>query len=134
MTEPEPTPEPWKNLIDDYLNGSLDEPRMKELEDHLRADAEARRYFVRYARLDTDLHMEMRAQRAGEQALDRILQPDKETAERVRSARPYPWATVLAVAACVLLALAGGGWLLMGGRTQTSTGGEPAIAWLVNAQ
>src|SRR5262245_38260202 len=72
MNEPEQIPEGLRDLIDDYLNGVLDAPRMSELEAHLEADADARRYFVRYARLHTDLLLEVRARLAGKRALDTI--------------------------------------------------------------
>jgi hypothetical protein len=72
--EPEQLPEPLKDLIDDYLNGLLDEAQMAELEKCLRADARARRYFVRYARLHTDLHLEVRARQASQLALDQLAQ------------------------------------------------------------
>jgi anti-sigma factor RsiW len=48
MSEPKDLPEHWKDLIDDYLDGLLDEVRMLELEEHLRSNSAARRYFVRY--------------------------------------------------------------------------------------
>ena len=37
--------------FDDYLNGTLDEARLRRLEARLRADAEARADFVRYCRM-----------------------------------------------------------------------------------
>src|SRR5438552_7377590 len=72
MTDPKPIPDPLKLLIDDYLDGSLDEAGTRELEQRLTVDAAAREYFVRYARLHTDLHLEVRARRAGARALSRI--------------------------------------------------------------
>ena len=54
-------PEPLRDLIDDYLSGLLDEGGVRRLEEALRGDPEARAYFVRYARLHTDLHLEARA-------------------------------------------------------------------------
>ena len=58
-----PELEPLRALIEDYLTGQIDEPRLRELEAYLRDDPEARREFVRYARLHTDLHFELRAER-----------------------------------------------------------------------
>src|SRR5262245_24026559 len=72
MNGPEHTPEPLQDLIDDYLSGLLDEPRLRQLEERLRADPEARRHFVGYARLHTDLHLEVRARQAGARALDQL--------------------------------------------------------------
>src|SRR5262249_32135939 len=68
----EQVPEPLKDLTDAYLSGLLDEAGLGELEAMLRADADARRYFVRYARMHTDLHLEARSQQASDRALDRI--------------------------------------------------------------
>jgi hypothetical protein len=140
MSDSENLSERLQDLIDDYLHGLLDEARMKELEEHLRADADSRRYFVRYARLHTDLHLEHRARRASVRALDRISQltevpaaPAPGTATtsnwllRGRWFRRY-W---FVPAACLVLAFGIGGWLL-NGRPRPE--GEPAIAWLVNAQ
>ncbi len=138
MSESEDRFKRLQDLIDDYLNGQLDEARMGELEEHLRADADARRYFVRYARLHTDLHLEQRARRASARALDRINQltetpapaPGATTTRNVflrgRWLRRY-W---FVPAACLLLAVAG--WWLVNGRLHPE--GEPPIAWLVNAQ
>jgi hypothetical protein len=56
MKQPDDLPEELKDLIDDYLSGLLGEARLQALEDELRADATARSYFVRYARMHTDLH------------------------------------------------------------------------------
>jgi ferric-dicitrate binding protein FerR (iron transport regulator) len=137
MNEPESMSEPWQDWIDDYLSGLLDDARLRELEERLRTDAAARRYFVRYARLHTDLHLEVRARQAGERALDGIAQLTQAGA----SSSPVPAGTgdctprrslvrrclapsALVTAACLLLAI---GWWLVKGR-------EPAIAWLVNAQ
>ena len=75
MNKPEHLSEPWLDLIDDYRNGLLGEPQMRVLEEHRRADADGRHYFVRYVRLHTDLHLERRARRASALALGRINQP-----------------------------------------------------------
>jgi ferric-dicitrate binding protein FerR (iron transport regulator) len=116
MTEPLPA------LIEDYLNGTLDEARLADLEDRLRADPEARRSFVRYARLHTDLHLELRARQASERVLDVI---DRQTATPARRRRGR---TLLAVAAGLVVAAAVG-WGVVHGR-----GTDATVAWLVNAQ
>jgi hypothetical protein len=72
MTEPESLPDPWKDLIDAYLEGLLDEAGMQELEGHLRATPSARYYFVRYARMHTDLYLEARSHDAARRALERL--------------------------------------------------------------
>ena len=68
-------PDDLKDLIDDYLAGQLDEAGMSRLEERLRAGAAARRYFVRYCRLHTDLHLEVRARQVGERALRALAEP-----------------------------------------------------------
>src|SRR5262249_35912421 len=136
MSEPEQPPDRLHQLADDYLAGRVDEAGLRELEDGLRADPAARRWFVRYARLHTDLHLEMRARRTSERALGRLARlagpgtPPRRGFLR-RGRRPR----VLVPAACLLLALAATGWLLRGrpGRDDRADPG-PVVAWLVNAQ
>lgn len=130
MSEPETVSDPLKDLIDDYLDGRLDEPRLRELEDRLRAAPETRAYFVRYARLQTDLLLDVRARQAGERALGQI---DALTPPRSPSIfrRVLP---ALVTAAGLLLAILVGWWTVNRLFSVTPTPAEPAIAWLVNAQ
>jgi hypothetical protein len=143
MSDSENLPDPLKDLIDDYLGGLLDEARTRELDERLRADAGARRYFVRYARLHTDLHLEARAHQAGRRALGSIEQlahafpvPGQADAGSARRSRPLFRRLLrlgaVAAAAAVVLA-AGAGWWL--GRERPDTAGHgSSVAWLVNAQ
>src|SRR5262249_57736476 len=78
------------------------------LEERLRGAAEARRRFALSARLHTDLHLDVRARRAGERALERLGQP---TAPRVGAWRRLVRPGAI-VAAGLLLAAALGSWLL----------------------
>jgi hypothetical protein len=140
MREPEDVPEPLRNLIDDYLDGLLDENGIQELQEFLCADAELRSYFVRYARLHTDLHLEVRARQASQRALDSIRQLDQEQANPSLSALTSPGRRSffqkllvparIAAAACILCVAGVSVWFL---RHSLATG-EPAVAWLVNAQ
>jgi hypothetical protein len=133
MTVPEPLP----TLVEDYLNGTLDEARMGELENLLRADPEARRYFVRCARLHTDLHLELRARQVSARVLDAIGEDVAHPALTLplppravgsnRTSRLRRVAAILAIAAGLLLAVALG-------QRLTRSGGDEAVAWLVNAQ
>jgi hypothetical protein len=119
--------EPLESLIDDYLAGTIDESRLRELECRLRADPEARRVFVRYARLHTDLHFELRAREASERVLDEIGRDPAPAAPRSTFARRRALWTA-AVAAGLLVATSVAWWAV---RPQP----EPAeVAWLVNAQ
>src|SRR5262249_4076554 len=108
MNEPESLPQPLLDLIDDYLDGLLDEARTAELEESLVANAGAREYFVRYARLHTDLHIRQRARQASQRVLDRIagMSPANHTctelaARPVALRRAQPW--IAMATACVLL-------------------------------
>src|SRR5262249_13525234 len=105
--DPMNEPEPLQDLIDDYLDGLLDEARTRALEERLCADADARRNFVRYSRLHTDLHLEVRARRAGAQALDRIARLDQERAAPV-AARRRRFSLKALAAACLVFALGAG--------------------------
>jgi len=145
MNEPEHVSEPLQDLIDDYLSGLADETQLKELETRLRTEADARRCFVRYARLHTDLHLEVRARQASARALDTISQQDKETRRQgdkekrvasllVSSLRRCLSPRVLVPAACLLLALSAAWWLVKGRAGPETLGHEQAVAWLVNAQ
>src|SRR5262249_29308348 len=137
---------PLKDLIDAYLSGLLDEAGLRELEECLRGDADARRYFVRYARLNTDLHLEVRARQASARALHRIeqltLSGPLHSSNSVATGRAPRRGSILqrcltprtfVPAACLLLAI-GVGWVLMKGIGQDGAGRESATAWLVNAQ
>ncbi len=137
MSEPQPVPQRLQDLTDDYLSGLLDEAGVAELEEMLRADAEARRYFVRYAALHTDLHLAARARLAAERALGRLA-PDSASDQPRAPARgkrnlltgARGW---LAVAAGALLAL-GAGWWFLSGRSPADAAHDSSVAWLVNAQ
>src|SRR5262245_39523801 len=135
MTDPNPISDPLKLLIDDYLDGSLDEAGTRELERLLSTDAAAREYFVRYARLNTDLHLEVRARRAGARALNRMAEITAGSRERAagskRSAAKSALLYCLLPAACCLLAV-GLGWRVWG--PDGNAPADPSIAWLVNAQ
>jgi ferric-dicitrate binding protein FerR (iron transport regulator) len=115
-----------RDLLDDYLDGRLDEQRLRQLEERLRADPEARRLFVRHARLHTDLQLDVQARRAGRRALGQIdqLTPPR----RIGLLRRVVLGGGVSAAA-VLLAVAVGWWLVAAGA-----GGNQAVAWLVNAQ
>jgi hypothetical protein len=143
MNEPDERSGHWQDLIDAYLDGRLDEVGMQELEDCLRRDGPAREYFVRYAQLHTDLHLEARAQEAGARAVQRIgslTASGPEGEGRDGLARPRtPFQAFralrrLGIAAGIVLAVAAGWWLTRAWVGPPRTEDESAIAWLVNAQ
>jgi hypothetical protein len=142
MNEPGELSSRLNELIEEYLDGLLDEAGMQELEDYLRNDRRAREYFVRYARLDTHLHLEVRAQGAGASALERIGSlsvpacPGHHRRKLALPSRALQWLVGrkrLGTVAALLLTVAGLGliWAWVGPRRPED---QAAIAWLVNAQ
>jgi hypothetical protein len=150
MNGQEPVSDRLQDLIDDYLEGLLDEPQVRELERCLSADAGLRRHFVRYAWLHTDLHLEARAHEATERVIAQIEKslegaPPALAAASARAGADRPSGRrrflrrclrpgVLATAACLLLALGAGGWVAVRRGAREGRPSEPTIAWLVNAQ
>lgn len=154
MNERDKLSDRLRDLIDDYLDGRLDEAQTQELDALLCADAGARHYLIRFARLHTDLYLESRAQQAGARALERLAQQDMESrayestnGKFIDSSNSMPadgpfasrsrfqTSRVIAIAACLALAI-GTGWWLVSGRPASGDRSrhEPTIAWLVNAQ
>jgi hypothetical protein len=129
-------PDPLQDLIDDYLDGLLDEARLRELDERLYADPTARQTFVRYARLHTDLHLETRARLAGARALDRIVALAGASPAAAGSSRSRRVLVgVLAAAAGLLLAI-GTTWRVLrpSPAPDTTPSAASTVAWLVNAQ
>jgi FecR protein len=132
-------PDDLKDLIDDYVAGLLDEARTERLEQRLRADVEARRYFVSYCRLHTDLHLEVRARQLGERALRTLGEVSAAPSLDSPTGALHPPARrllaffpvkLLAAAALLLLAIGAGWWI----ATRPGETGPQEVAWLVNAQ
>jgi hypothetical protein len=152
MIEPEELPDHWKELIDDYLDGLLDEAGMEELECHLRADRGARHYFINYARVHTDLYLEARARNAAARAIERLEQQTEvpsisgygatQIPERIAPISTVPAKMIswlpkpqrLTIAAGILAAIIAGGWLARGWVGLSRNDEDLAVAWLVNAQ
>jgi hypothetical protein len=148
MSEATQLPDRLRDLLEDYLDGVLDEAGLEELEAYLLADERARQYFVRYARLHTDLHLEVRARGAGARALQRIegLLANPSTLDDLPApAGANPGAVAgrrrrlltparLGIPAGVLLAIAAGWWLAHEAEGPSRPEDEGAIAWLINAQ
>lgn len=112
-------------LIDDYLSGRIDDFRLAALEDRLRTDPAARDAFARYARLHTDLHLELRARQASERVLEAIArEPIPMTSPRTYRRRGL----ALAVAAGLLVAVPFTWWAVRQWSEMRD------VAWLVNAQ
>src|SRR5215213_510365 len=103
MDQGAPNTEPLAALIEDYLTGQIDEVRLRELETRLRADPEARRAFVRYTRLHTDLHFELRAREASERVLDEIAREPAPAPTEPSRPRGFRRRALALTAAAVLL-------------------------------
>jgi ferric-dicitrate binding protein FerR (iron transport regulator) len=149
MSHSEQIPEHWQDLIEKYLDGSLDESGMQELEGYLCSDEAARQCFVRYARLHTDLQLEMRARQAANRALQHIetlSETEKPAASSTTSSstridpRPPSYfsrkrlALVCLGAAAALAIVLAVRWRVKGRSLPSAPEGDAAIAWLVNAQ
>jgi hypothetical protein len=152
MIEPEHLPDHWKELIDDYLDGLLDEAGMQELDGLLRTENDARHYFVQYAQMHTDLYLEARARIAATRALENLEQrieaanssgkgseASQDGTPAFSKSRPS-WSSRilarkrLAVAAGLLAAILAGGWMARGRMGLIRAEEDVAVAWLVNAQ
>jgi ferric-dicitrate binding protein FerR (iron transport regulator) len=133
MTTLHGLPDDLGDLFDAYLSRTIDEARLQELEDRLRADAEARTQFVLYCRMHTDLHLEARARQAGQRAMHTIAGltqgPSTRKPPKARWSRRR---LGLALVATVLVAL--GLWEWSGGWRQGQAEAREEIAWLTNAQ
>jgi hypothetical protein len=139
-------------LFDAYCNDSLDDDGLRRLEAHLLASAEARKVFVEYFQMHTDLQFAVRARQATSAVLGRVVGSEAPTTGRGarRLARPLfrgatarlnRWATF---AAGVLIAVCGyalghRGWLparAPGSATEPAAAALAGdnVAWLLNAQ
>jgi len=133
MFEAHELPEDLRDLIDEYVRGTIDVERLKELEARLLVDSDARSCFVRYARLHTDLELATRAQQAGDRALQEIDRAEKADAGDVRSGRVMLWAFSSAAA---IVFVVFGSWLIWKAMEAApeKTPQREEMAWLINAQ
>ena len=135
MSGPEGNRPELFRLIDAYCGGTIDDEGLRRLEAILKADAEARRVFVEYHELHTEIHFATWAKGAATSALGLVGHGDAPRPRRRRAWRPRRWA---ALAAGLLIA-AGGfalgyAWIKPRpvGVVLSAAGGN--VAWLVNAQ
>src|SRR5262249_50863661 len=115
MTDRGERPEDFRDLIDDYCSGQIDEDGVRRLEACLRSCGPARREFVAYFQMHTELQFMIRARRAASAVLDLLaVEGERAAADpgspggrprfRVPGVRPIRWS---AAVAAVLIALVG---------------------------
>ncbi len=152
MSDRKRSPDEFLNRVDRYCAGLIDDEELRRLEAHLLAHDEARREFVAYFQMHTDLEFAIRARNAASAVLERMdfegaramVAPDQTgpPARRVRSrtlARLTSWPTI---AAGVFLAITGFALGHLGRPSARPASNRPAaarppganVAWLVNAQ
>jgi hypothetical protein len=151
MSDDGPSRDEFRDLLDAYCDGQIDEPGVARLESLLVDNEQNRREFVAYYQLHTDLQFALRASVAARAALQRV---DAERLDRPAAEKRRHRAWLLSfddrryrrwqiVAAGLLLALCG---FLVGhvawpssnrpanGVASAKGEGSANIAWLVNAQ
>jgi hypothetical protein len=127
-----------RDLIDDYLSGSIAPQSLLRLEQLLSAGESLRAYFVRYSQLDTQLYLSAKANQAGAKAVAAIAgsvesrdSSPRTSATGGGAAGQRRWLRWMSgLAAMLVVALAAGWWLTR--SPASDPGGD--IAWLVNAQ
>lgn len=137
MSQAEHIPEELANLFDAYLAEELTSAQFRQLEDRLRDDAEARRFFTLYCKMHTDIHVELRARRAGQRAMAALAE---ETAGRQTEPEIHAlpatggtwrnWKSMSAVAV-LLVAVCLTWWTAQWAGTSEMSA---ELAWLANAQ
>jgi hypothetical protein len=152
MSDRKPWPDEFLSLVDRYCAGLIDDEELRRLEAYLLAHEEARREFVAYFQMHTDLEFAIRARNAASAVLDRMdfqragtgVAPDNAgpTVRRLRTralTRLTRWPTI---AAGVFLAITGFALGHLGRPLARPAPNGPAgarpssgnVAWLVNAQ
>jgi hypothetical protein len=127
MSQTEISGDHLNKLIDAYLTGS-DEHAIQELQEILSKDEPARRYFVRYCRMHTDLQEVVRAGRASKsvfKTLEKLNQ--NESSQAVSRSKHFRLIASFAAAAAVIILFAAAFYKWHGGEIAP-------VAWIVNAQ
>jgi len=97
----------FRELVDEYIDGTIRTAQLEELESLLRTDDAARAFFARYAQTDADVAMEVASRTATERALARLPVPfAPRRSHRVPSGRS---ARLLFAASLLLGIMIGGG-------------------------
>lgn len=117
-----------RELIDEYVDGTITAERLGELEKLLAADAELRKYFLRYCGLHTDLGLHVKSATAADRVLNAIL----PQVPKRPSVGKYRAALSASIIAFILVAIYAS-WPRTPKIAPRPEGNED-IAWLVNAQ
>jgi hypothetical protein len=141
MNDRQDLPLEFRDLVDDYCSGLLDDAGRRKLEEYLLASASARHEFVAYFHMHTELEFAARARRAAAAALARVGRGGEKYPEAVPRDRRIHLSRWLTLAAGVLIAITAftaGRIRWRHSRQATSsisarTAGSN-VAWLVNAQ
>jgi hypothetical protein len=139
-------PDGYRDLVDDYCSGLIDEAGLRRLETILLDSEAARRHFVAYFHHHTEMQFAIRAGHAAEQALERLAAATRPAGRGSRRPRPWlrrphaQWWMGTAVGVAVTAVVLGTLWMSRPIR-RVFWGAEPSasepsgnIAWLVNAQ
>jgi hypothetical protein len=110
-------PEEIRDLIDDYCSDVIDDEQLRKLEAYLLADEHARREFVAYFHLHTELQFAVRAKQAADSVLKLI---DDQPPRRALGSRVW-WAA--AAAAVLMVGLA---WLWPKNRQAATVANGPS--------
>ncbi|WP_422927764.1 hypothetical protein [Singulisphaera sp. PoT] len=149
-------PGDFRDLIDAYCDGQIDEEGLRRLEACLMADAGARREFVAYFQMHTELEFSVRARQAAALVLDWVAIEEPRESDAASSEvvpieppRPSRWRSIVRLgpvhwrmAAAALVAVALGSAIVVRNRRPSEQEALPVatltsgsnVAWLVNAQ
>ena len=82
MNDRRALPEEIRDLLDEYCSGVIDDERLRALEAYLLADEAARREFVAYFHMHTELHFAVRAEQAADAVLGKIRSRSRGRGDR----------------------------------------------------
>ena len=130
-------PDALKDLIDEYCSGSIDEAGVQRLEQLLSSSEVFRQYFIRYARLQTDLEQIVKASHSSKSALrviESIAVPSKELEVLPPAQAPKPQISMWRAKYRVWSAIAATLLIVSSVALYFTTRTPHSVAWIMNAQ